>query len=186
MKNNFDLKKFLVENKLTANSRSVNEGMTVVGHTPEEQLKNAEELVAKAKELGLEASIRYSDTPGYENNIQSVEVGKNGIQSHPELSAIQDRQFAEYVKNKSKDDKPSFKPKKLKKLTVGGKTYEIGDFDPNDDGRIESIEKYPNGYFISGGVYSDYGDGDDAKEGYGYAIDLKGNEMDEEDLEGRY
>ena len=186
MKNNFDLKKFLVENRLTSNSRSVNEGMTVVGHTPEEQLKNAEELVAKAKELGLEASIKYSDNPGYEDRIQSVEIGKSGIQSHPELRAIQDRQFAEYDKNKSKDTEPSFKPKKLKKLTVGGQTYEIGDFDPNDDGRIESIEKYPNGYAITGGIYSDYGDGDGPKEGYTYAIDLDGKEMDEEDLEGRY
>jgi len=181
MKNNFDLRKFLIENKLTSNSRSVNEGMTIVGHTPEEELKNAEELVAKAKELGLEASIEY-----HNGRVSTVEVGKNGIQSHPELRDIQDRQFAEYDKNKPKDTKPSFKPKKLKKLTVGGKTYEKGDFDPNDDGRIESIEKYPNGYFISGGIYSDYGDGDDPKEGYGYAIDLKGNEMDEEDLEGRY
>mgnify|MGYP001302885203 FL=1 len=183
---NFNLRKFLVENKLTSNSRSVNEGMTVVGHTPEELLKNAEELVAKAKELGLEASIKYNDNPGHEDKIRSVEIGKSGIQSHPELDAIQDRQFAEYDKNKPKDTKPSFKPKRLKKLTLGGKTYEIGDDDPNDDGRIESIEKYPNGYFITGGVYSDYGDGDGPKEGYGYAIDLKGNEMDEEDLEGRY
>jgi len=79
-----------------------------------------------------------------------------------------------------------FKPKKLKKLELGGKTYEKGDDDPNDDGRIMSIEKYPNGYFITGGIYSDYGDGDGPKEGYGYAIDLKGNEMDEEDLEGMY
>jgi hypothetical protein len=186
MENNFNLKKFLIENKLTSNSRSVNEGMTVVGHTPEELLKNAEELVAKAKELGLEASIKYNDNPGHEDKIRSVEIGKSGIQSHPELDAIQDRQFAEYDKNKPKDTKPSFKPKRLKKLTLGGKTYEIGDDDPNDDGRIESIEKYPNGYFITGGVYSDYGDGDGPKEGYGYAIDLKGNEMDEENLEGRY
>jgi len=178
MKNNFDLRKFLIENKLTSNSRSVNEGMTIVGHTPEEELKNAEELVAKAKELGLEASIAY-----HNGRVSTVEVGKSGIQSHPELRDIQDRQFAEYDKNKPKDTKPSFKPKKLKKLTVGGKTYEIGDFDPNDDGRIESIEKYPNGYAITGGIYSDYGDGDDAKEGYTYAIDLDGNEMDEEDLQ---
>lgn len=76
--------------------------------------------------------------------------------------------------------------KKLKKLTVGGKTYEKGADDPNDDGKIESIEKYPNGYYITGGVYSDYGYGDDAKEGYGYAIDLNGDEMDEEDLDGRW
>jgi len=186
MKNNFDLKKFLIENKLTSNSRSINEGMTIVGHTPEEELKNAEELVAKAKELGIEANIRYSNNPGYEDQITMVDIGPNGIGSHPELSAIQDRQFDDYHKNKPKDTEPSFKPKKLKKLTVGGKTYEKGDFDPNDDGRIESIEKYPNGYAITGGIYSDYGDGDDAKEGYTYAIDLDGNEMDEEDLEGRY
>ena len=57
------------------------------------------------------------------------------------------------------------------------KTYEKGDSDPNDDGRIMSIEKYPNGYFITG---------QDGEEGYGYAIDLKGNEMEEEDLEGMY
>ena len=108
MENNFDLKKFLTENKLTQNSKMLKEEWTLV----------------------------------------------NG--------------------------------KKLKKLTVGGKTYEIGDFDPNDDGRIESIEKYPNGYAIDGGVYSDYGDGDSPKEMYVYAIDLDGNEMDEEDLEGRW
>jgi len=75
---------------------------------------------------------------------------------------------------------------KLKKLTKGGKTYEIGDFDPNDDGRIETIEKYTNGYAITGGIYSDYGDGDAPKETYIYAIDFDGNEMDEEDLDGRY
>ena len=108
MKNNFDLKKFLVENKLTSNSKVLKEEWT---------LRDGE---------------------------------------------------------------------KLKKLTVGGKTYEIGDFDPNDDGRIGSIEKYPNGYAITGEIYSDYGDGDDPKEAYTYAIDLDGNEMDEEDLEGRW
>ena len=158
-----------------------NEGMTVVGHTPEERKKNAEELVAKAKELGLEANIEYNN-----GKISSVGIGKNGLESHPDLGDIQDRQFDDYDKNRPKDNKPSFKPKKLKKLKLGGKTYQIGDFDPNDDGRIESIEKYPNGYYITGGIYSDYGDGDDPKEGYGYAIDLKGNEMDEEDLEGMY
>ena len=181
MKDTFNLRNFLTENKLTQNSRLLNEGMTVVGHTPEESQKNADELVAKAKELGLEASINYNKGVAH-----TVEVGKSGIQSHPELRAIQDRQFAEYDKNKPKDNKPSFKPKRLKQLTVGGKTYEKGADDPNDDGKIMSIEKYPNGYYITGGIYSDYGDGDDAKEGYGYAIDLDGNEMDEEDLEGLY
>lgn len=85
----------------------------------------------------------------------------------------------------SKMVQEAFVPKKLKKLTVGGKTYELGDFDPNDDGRILSIEKYPNGYFITGEIFSDYGDGEDPEEGYGYAIDLDGNQMDEDDLEGK-
>lgn len=74
----------------------------------------------------------------------------------------------------------------LEKLTVGGKTYEIGDFDPNDDGRIESIEKYSNGYAITGEIYSDYGDGDDPEEAYTYGLDFDGEKMDEEDLEGRW
>jgi len=78
------------------------------------------------------------------------------------------------------------KPQKLSKLTKGGNTYKVGEDDPNDDGTITSIEKYPNGYFINGVVYGD-DDGDEyEKEGYGYAIDLDGNEMDEDDLEGMF
>lgn len=164
-----------------AMGKELSEGLTVVGHTPEEQLKNAEELVATAKKAGRDAKIKYDG-----DRIVNVDIGAPGLRTPDEVQAVQDRQFADYRKNKPKDTKPSFKAKKLKKLTKGGKTYEVGDFDPNDDGRIESIEKYPNGYYIRGGVYSDYGDGDAPKEEYGYAIDLKGNEMDEEDLEGMY
>ena len=179
MKDNFNLRLFLTENKLTTNSRLITEGLTVVGHTPEELKKNAEELVAAAEKAGRKATIEYNS----KNVISNVDIGAPGLGTPAEVRAVQDRQFAEYDKNKPKDTKPSFKAKKLKKLTVGGKTYEKGDLDPNDDGRIMSIEKYPNGYYIQGGIYSDYGDGDGPKEGYGYAIDLKGNEMDEEDLE---
>jgi len=164
-----------------AMGKDVNEDLTVVGHTPEEEKKNAEELVAAAKKAGRDAKIKYDG-----DQIKSVDIGAPGLGTPAEVRAVQDRQFADYDKNKPKDTKASFKAKKLKKLTVGGKTYEKGDFDPNDDGRIMSIEKYPNGYYIQGGIYSDYGDGDGPKEGYGYAIDLKGNEMDEEDLEGMY
>jgi len=164
-----------------AMGKEVNEDLTVVGHTPEEEKKNAEELVAAAKKAGRDAKIKYDG-----DQIKSVDIGAPGLGTPEEVRAVQDRQFADYDKNKPKDTKPSFKAKKLKKLTVGGKTYEKGDFDPNDDGRIMSIEKYPNGYYIQGGIYTDYGDGDGPKEGYGYAIDLKGNEMDEEDLEGMY
>ena len=182
MKDTFNLRKFLVENKLTSNSKSLKEDLTVVGHTPEEEKRNAEELVAAAEKAGRDAKIKYDG-----DRIVSVDIGAPGLGTPDEVRAIQDKQFADYDKNKPKDDNGGMhKPARLKKLTVGGKTYEIGDFDPNDDGRIMSIEKYPNGYYITGGVYTDYGDGDGPKEGYGYAIDLDGNEMDEEDLEGRY
>ena len=76
---------------------------------------------------------------------------------------------------KDKEANEQFKPKRLKKVTVGGKTYEKGELDPDDDGRILRIEKFPNGYFITAST---------GREGYGYAIDLKGNEIDEDDLEG--
>jgi len=171
----------------TATGKAVNEAMTVPGNSEEEEKKNAEELLALAKKVGLDkAEIKYRENGsifGVELNdtVEDRNAGKT-----QKVSDLQDKQFQAAKAGRPEDGKSSFKPKKLKKLTVGGKTYEIGDFDPNDDGRIESIEKYPNGYFISGGVYSDYGDGDKPKEGYGYAIDLKGNQMDEEDLEGMY
>src|SRR6056300_148439 len=187
MENNFNLRKFLTENKLTNSSKVLNEALTVPGNSEEEEKKNAEELLALAKEVGLDkAEIKYREDGsifGVELNdtVEDRNAGKTR-----KISDLQDKQYQAAKAGRSEDDKPSFKPKRLKKLTLGGKTYEIGDFDPNDDGRIESIEKYPNGYFITGGIYSDYGDGDGPKEGYGYAIDLKGNEMDEEDLEGMY
>ena len=81
--------------------------------------------------------------------------------------------------------------KTMAELTVGGKTYELGVDDPNDDGTVVKIEKYPNGYFITGVIY-DYPEqyvedpeGENAEEAYGYAIDLEGNHMDEDDLEGK-
>jgi hypothetical protein len=184
MKNNFDLKKFLVENKLTKNSKALQEGLTVVGHTEEEKKKNAEELVAAAEKAGRKATIEYNTNPGYEDQINTVDIGAPGLGTPAEVRAVQDRQFADYKKNKKPNQPGTIKDgKKLKKLTVGGKTYAKGVEDANGEGRIETIEKYSNGYYITGGIYSDYGDGDGPKEEYSYAIDLKGNEIDEEDLD---
>lgn len=79
----------------------------------------------------------------------------------------------------------------MAELTVGGKTYELGSDDPNDDGTVVKIEKYPNGYFITGAVYDspeqyvEDPEGENAEEAYGYAIDLEGNDMEEDDLEGK-
>ena len=74
----------------------------------------------------------------------------------------------------------------IKSVELGGKVYELGIDDPNDDGLVIEIEKYRNGYFITGGVYSepeDYvRDPNNSKEGYGYALTLDGQPMDEDDL----
>ena len=75
-----------------------------------------------------------------------------------------------------------------KEVTLGGTTYKVGSAgnpfkDPNDDGEIINIEKYPNGYFITGAVGHDWATGS-STEGYGYALDINGKKMDEEDLEG--
>ena len=184
MKNNFDLKKFLKENQLTKNSKALQESLTVVGHTDEELKKNAEELVAAAEKAGRKATIEYNTNPGYEDQIDSVNIGAPGLGTPDEVRAVQDRQFADYKKNKKPNQPGTTKDgKKLKQLTVGGKTYTKGEEDSNGEGRIETIEKYSNGYHITGGIYSDYGDGDEPKEQYSYAIDLKGNEIDEEDLD---
>jgi hypothetical protein len=76
---------------------------------------------------------------------------------------------------------------KLESIELGGKLYEIGNDDPNDDGLVIKIEKHPNGYFITGGVYSEpedfVNDPENPREGYGYALTLDGQPMDEDDLE---
>tara|TARA_R100000908_G_scaffold25583_1_gene11751 strand:- start:181 stop:729 length:549 start_codon:yes stop_codon:yes gene_type:complete len=72
-------------------------------------------------------------------------------------------------------------------LTIGGHKYEVGSNDPREDGIIIKIEKFPNGYMITGGIYSEPEDfvrnPENPNEGYGYALDLEGNPMDEDDLE---
>jgi len=77
-------------------------------------------------------------------------------------------------------------------LEIGGQTYTVGEQDPNDYGTIIEIEKHRNGYFITGGEYTDMqGEGsyaddrDNPKVGYGYALTLDGKPMDEDDLEDR-
>jgi len=76
---------------------------------------------------------------------------------------------------------------KLESIELGGKLYEVGLDDPNDDGLVINIEKHPNGYFITGGVYSEpedfVNDPENPREGYGYALTLDGQPMDEDDLE---
>ena len=103
------------------------------------------------------------------------EKENQAIMNNPKLDRAMDLLRQLSGEKQEKEVNEAFKPKKLKKVTVGGKTYEKGELDPDDDGKILRIEKFPNGYFITAST---------GREGYGYAIDLKGNEIDEDDLEG--
>ena len=71
MKNNFNLRTFLTENKLTQNSQALVEMLTISGNSEEEIKKNAEELLALAKKVGLDkAEIRYND----DGSVDGVEL----------------------------------------------------------------------------------------------------------------
>ena len=76
---------------------------------------------------------------------------------------------------------------KITKVELGGQVFEIGSPDPKEGGIIVEIEKHSNGYMISVGEYNspeDYvNDPDSATGGYGYALTLDGQPMDEDDLE---
>lgn len=158
--NNFDLRKFLTENKLTSNSML------------------AENNIQKALN-----SIRGDVNPDGEAFLE-----KHGITTREQAIDLLKALRSEYNDWAYEDIAKVIKTKfggtssDAADLAIGGKNYSVGEDDPNDDGTITSIEKYPNGYFINGTVYNQDGE---EKEGYGYAIDLDGNEMDEEDLQGK-
>ncbi len=72
-------------------------------------------------------------------------------------------------------------------VELGGKLYEVGSPDPNNGELIISIEKSVNGYLITTGQFSSPEDfvtkgPDSAVEAGGYALDLEGQPIDEDDL----
>jgi len=76
---------------------------------------------------------------------------------------------------------------KITEIELGGDLYEVGSPDPKEGGIIVEIEKHANGYMISAGEYNSpedfVNDPDSAIGGYGYALTLDGQPMDEDDLE---
>ena len=156
----------------------INEALTVVGHSPEEVKQNAEELLAAAQKAGLDrAKIAYNN-----GKIYGVDLGT--LTTPQEVQDVQDKQVAEFSKNKPENNEGP-EPEQIDKITLGDTTYEVGANDPKDDGIILRIEKYPKGYYITGGTFrdlQDYAEGEEPSEGYGYALDLDGNEIDEDDL----
>ena len=230
--NNFDLRKFLAENKLTSKSKLIKEELTplqqyvfnyekdingeVSGNVLQaiKSLESAEDVYDYyANERGWEDDRDLKDdlksifkqvkskfggsdlTDLQQTALSYVKKRFGNDEAKKDLDIIKSfkerQEFLDYVKKKIEDENNSNSlsevtikdGKKLKKLTVGGKTYEKEEEDPSGEGRILTIEKYSNGYYITGGIYSDYGDGDEPKEQYSYAIDLKGNDIEEEELD---
>ena len=87
MKNNFDLKKFLIENKLTANSRLVNEGVDYIKIADPSKVEDAFETInSEYRRMGLEFDIIEPDTISISNaspaNVSDIiqDIEQEGIQ----------------------------------------------------------------------------------------------------------
>ena len=168
--NNFDLRKFLTENKLTSNSRKLNEESSAA-----RQLKNF--IEQNPWDYNLPKNFNFS----FFLNKLGLKGPKDRSLGKEMLKAIDEfgmdtiaTDFKKAIKNiigrsgKGHGD-----------LFIGGKNYTVGDDDPNDIGTVTNITKFSNGYYITGTVYGKDGT---EKEGYGYAIDLNGEEIDEDEL----
>jgi hypothetical protein len=226
---NFDLRKFLTENKLTTNSKLLNEGssndsysdykpgmiapadlyysdkhgkLVAMGDVDDKYHDSLKDYLVVRKGEKIPDPMDEELQKVTENNIQKalnsleVDVDPNGeafLEKHGITTREQAIELLKALRSEYNDWAYTDIAKAIKMkfggtspdaadLAIGGKNYSVGEDDPNDDGTITSIEKYPNGYFITGTVHNQDGE---EKEGYGYAIDLDGNEMDEEDLQGR-
>ena len=174
MKDTFDLRKFLTENKLTTNSKKLNEESSgarelrkFVEQNPwDRDLPKGFNFVSFLNKLGLN---------GPEDKALGKEMLKaiDSFSSH--TNAEDFRKAIKKITSSSKQDSSSGG----KTYSIGGQNYTVGEDDPNDIGTITDIRKFSNGYFITGTVYNDAGE---EIEGYGYAIDFNGEEIDEDDL----
>ena len=174
--NNFDLKKFLVENKLTTNSKMLSEA----AKKPTIKILKDLYYFDKLGSLGAKADIDEKYHSGAKLVFKKGKsVADDTTHDDSEYKMITSskrlKKGVDYEVNEnnltraSKALSENIEPKKLNKLSLGAKTYQVGDNDPNDEGKITTIEKFKNGYFITGR-------GPGPKEAYGYALDLKGNE----------
>lgn len=85
MKNNFDLKNFLIENKLTTNSRPINEDVDIEGIRNAVQGPEADAIFQKAQELlddedvnGMVDALNIAADAYYE--LYNQEDNENGIE----------------------------------------------------------------------------------------------------------
>ena len=172
MENNFDLKKFLTENKLTSNSRQVvnenieafSDTIQVVGYpkTVEDALKVIERYerdrdpVSREEAKEIIADMRATDEDDFDRNITNLIVKAFNIK----LKGVNEDEAGKEVKTVS---------------FPNGLTVTVGEPHPEEGGIVNFIRKGEDGYEIG------FEDGD---AGGSYSVDSKGEFLDKDDDEG--
>lgn len=133
MKDNFDLRKFLIENKLTSNSKILNEG---IGHmvawnaTPEEVDKNIEIFTRAAEKLGFDWKVKkHKDGEGADVFISQKEGGPGELYS-PEADALDkvlDKIVAPFQERQHTQNQKTKSSKRGKKVSIGDQVEYDGD-----------------------------------------------------------
>jgi hypothetical protein len=161
---NFDLKKYLVENKVTTNSKMLNEGDWNTAN-------NVMAIINQLLEMGKEGKM--------------VLAVLERIPEWQELvSANQDADLPENkitTNSKMVNEETPGKPVEVKEVSFpNGTTFKKGEEDM-EGGIVTSIRQYPNGYAVFGQEY-DWNNREYEEEGYVYFYDKEGNEVEETEV----
>ena len=133
MENNFNLKKFLVENKLTTNSRLINEGighMIAFNATPEEVDKNIDLYTRAAEKLGFDWRVsKHEDGQGADVFISQKEDGPDEFHSREAtvLRKLENKLIAPFQKRQSTQNQKTKSSKGGKKVNIGDQVEYDGD-----------------------------------------------------------
>jgi len=166
MTDNFNLKKFLTENRLTTNAKA-QEVAEEKFYAPD---YIAQKYGNKAKEI--------------EQNIHDAEEAENNPNLWDHFTSLETPgEVDDFIQGFI--DEGVNENTEVEEVTLGNTRFAVEEPDPIDDGTILSISKHKNGYFIIGEVRDQDGD---VKEAYGYGVDFDGNVIegvyDEKDLDG--
>jgi hypothetical protein len=133
VENNFNLKKFLVENKLTTNSRLIKEGighMVAFNATPEEVDKNIDIFTKAAEKLGFDWKVKkHEDGEGADVFISQKKDGPDELYS-PEATALRkllNKILVPFQERQRIKNKKSKSPKGGKKVNIGDQVEYDGD-----------------------------------------------------------
>jgi hypothetical protein len=169
---NFDLKKYLVENKVTTNSQMVNEysGNTGFDYDAIEKM----EKEASSEEFHM--FVKGADAVAFdllEKGYSEKQINDFLVYTISTLSIDETVSEAE-----KKEGELKKKPQKVRKVEFpNGTTFKVGEEDM-EGGIVIFIHKYPKGYGVSGQEY-DWNNAEYGEEAYTYWYDSEGNESTE-------